>query len=85
LREFSVTVLRRAQRELGDVSSPDFERVCDAVRALASDPRPAGCTKLAGREGWRIRVGDYRVLYDVDDATGVVCVVHIGHRRDVYR
>lgn len=62
-----------------------FERVRDALRALAEEPRPAGCKKLQGREGWRIRVGDYRVLYTIDDAQKTVEVVHIGHRRDIYR
>ena len=82
---FSVTILRRAQKELGAISSPDFERVCDAVRALANEPRPSGCLKLAGREGWRIRVGDFRVIYQIDDLARVICVLHIGHRRDIYR
>ena len=50
----SVSILRRAQKELGQVSSPTFERVCDAIRALGSNPRPPGCRKLVNREGWRI-------------------------------
>jgi mRNA interferase RelE/StbE len=53
--------------------------------ALETDPRPPGCVKLAGREGWRVRVGDYRVLYSIDDNARVISVKQIGHRRDVYR
>jgi len=56
---YSVSILPRAQKELGQVPSPIFERVCDAIRALGSNPRPPGCRKLVQREGWRIRVGDY--------------------------
>jgi mRNA interferase RelE/StbE len=80
---YAVSMLRRAQKELGHVSSPSFERICDEIRLLASNPRPAGCRKLVNREGWRIRVGDYRVIYQVDDAARVVLVLHVGHRRDV--
>jgi mRNA interferase RelE/StbE len=81
---YSVSILRRAQKELGQVSSPAFERICDAIRDLGSNPRPTGCRKLVNREGWRIRVGDYRVIYQVDDAARAVLVLHVGHRRDVY-
>ena len=63
----------------------DFERVRDAVRALGADPRPPGCKKLSGRAGWRIRVGRYRVIYEVEDTVRIVTVLDVGHRRDVYR
>lgn len=55
------------------------------MRALADDPRPHGCEKLSGEEKYRIRQGDLRIIYAVDDHTAVVTVVKIGHRRDVYR
>jgi mRNA interferase RelE/StbE len=80
----AVSILRRAQKELGQLSSPSFERVCDAIRSLAGNPRPSGCRKLVGRDGWRIRVGDYRVIYQIDDPARTVLVLHVGHRRDVY-
>lgn len=53
--------------------------------ALHEDPRPTGSVKLAGTELWRIRVGDYRVIYEVRDAILVVLVIKVGHRREVYR
>jgi mRNA interferase RelE/StbE len=56
-----------------------------AVSRLADDPRPPGCVKLHGAAGWRIRVGDYRVLYDIEDDVLTVTVLRAGHRRDVYR
>jgi mRNA interferase RelE/StbE len=82
---YQLSILRRAMKELGRLPEGEYERVRDAVAALADDPRPAGCTKLTGREGWRIRVGNYRVIYEIDDARRQVAVVHVGHRRDVYR
>ncbi len=63
----------------------DRARVTEAIRALGDAPRPPAAKKLSGRSAWRIRVGDYRVLYEVDDNRLVVLVVRIGHCRDVYR
>ena len=81
---YTVLILRRAQKELARLPSGVYERVRDAIRALGQNPRPAGCLKLTGREGWRIRVGNYRVIYEVDDEQQSVTVLHVGHRRDVY-
>jgi len=78
-------ILRRAQKELAQLPPDAYTRVRDAIRALARDPRPRGCSKLRGREGWRLRVGDYRVIYEIDDRLRQVSVLHIGHRRDIYR
>jgi mRNA interferase RelE/StbE len=81
---YEVFILRRAQKELADLSKIDYERVRDALASLSDNPRPAGCKKLVGREGWRIRSGDYRIIYEIDDAQKKITVLHIGHRRDVY-
>jgi mRNA interferase RelE/StbE len=62
-----------------------FPRVAQGLRALADEPRPHGRQKLSGRDAWRIRVGAYRVIYEIDDAARSLLVVHVGHRRDVYR
>ena len=82
---YAVFILRRAQRELRSLRTSAYERVREAVGDLSDDPRPSGCRRLTGREGWRIRVGDYRVIYEIDDAERTVTVLHVGHRRDVYR
>jgi mRNA interferase RelE/StbE len=82
---YSVRVLRRAQKELSRLPSRDYERVRDRIRALADEPRRHGCSKLAGREGWRLRVGDFRVIYEIDDSGAKVTILHGGHRRDIYR
>jgi mRNA interferase RelE/StbE len=61
------------------------DRIRVVVDGLAADPRPVGVVRLAGRAGYRVRVGDYRVVYAVDDAERVVIVARLGHRREVYR
>lgn len=82
---FAITILRRAQKQLADVAPPHYQRIRDAIRSLTNQPRPAGCTKLRGREGWRIRIGVYRVIYEINDSTQTITVLDIGHRRDIYR
>jgi len=74
----------RALRELRKLPPSIEERIRGAIDDLADDPRPAGCTKLKAGAGWRIRVGDYWVIYQVDDDARVVTVLRAGHRRDVY-
>jgi mRNA interferase RelE/StbE len=81
---YSVLILRRAQKELSDLPKDIYPRVSESLQALSNDPRPSGCLKLKGREGWRIRVGNYRVLYKIDDEQKTITIMHIGHRRDVY-
>jgi mRNA interferase RelE/StbE len=82
---YRVFILPSAQRELERLPEGDYERVRDVMLALEQDPRPPGCTKLRNREGWRVRQGDYRILYEIDDKQTTVTVVSIGHRREVYR
>ena len=82
---YSLFILPRAQKELAQLSSAAYARVRDAMRELAENPRPLGCLKLTGRDGWCLRVGDFRVVYEIDDKQRYVTIFHIGHRRDVYR
>ncbi|HAZ31455.1 MAG TPA: type II toxin-antitoxin system mRNA interferase toxin, RelE/StbE family [Dehalococcoidia bacterium] len=82
---YALYILRRAQKGLAQLPTEAYERIRHDIRALAQNPRPPGCLKLRGREGWRIRVGGYRVIYEIDDKQQVVTVLDVGHRRDVYR
>jgi mRNA interferase RelE/StbE len=82
---YTVGIKQRARKALARLPDADYRRVLAAIYALADDPRPPGCKKLVDRDGWRIRVGDYRVIYNIDDTALVVTVVEEGHRRDVYR
>jgi mRNA interferase RelE/StbE len=64
----------------------DRQRIVNRIAGLASEPRPAGCEKLAGAEGrYRIRQGQFRIVYAIDDANRTVEVVKVGHRREIYR
>lgn len=82
---YTILILRGAQKELAELPSEIFIRVRDAIRTLGEESRPSGCVKLSGREAWRIRVGNYRIIYEIDDAQRKLTIMHIGHRRDVYR
>ena len=83
---YEILLERRAERDLKRLPADIFQRVVAAMQSLANDPRPPGCKKLAGSENdWRIRVGDYRVLYEIGDRVKVVRVLRVRHRRDVYR
>jgi mRNA interferase RelE/StbE len=81
---YQVVILRSAQKSLARLPKTAYERVRDATRALATDPRPSGSKKLVDRNGWRIRAGDYRVIYEIDDSNRLVTILHIGHRSDAY-
>jgi len=82
---YSLAVRPRARRQLRALPDEMRTRVASEIDALSTDPRPYGAEKLSGTLLWRIRIGDYRVVYAVDDAERVVTVVRIGHRREVYR
>jgi mRNA interferase RelE/StbE len=82
---YSVDILRRAQRQLAKIDRQDHAHIITAIEALAENPRPPGCKKLSGRPAWRIRIGSYRVIYEVHDDRLVVLVVAIGDRKEVYR
>ncbi len=82
---YTLQVERPARRSLAQLPNRDYRRVTAALAALRDTPRPPGCVKLTGSDLWRIRVGDYRVIYEIDDAAQVVTVIDVGHRRDVYR
>jgi mRNA interferase RelE/StbE len=74
------------EKDLRRLSSKVHDRVLAAVQKLADNPRPVGCRKLSGAANdWRIRVGDYRVIYEINDATQTVMVNRVRHRREVYR
>lgn len=78
-------ITRSAAKELEAIPSKDRGRIVAKIRGLADDPRPAGVEKLSGDHKYRIRQGDYRVLYEIADGQLIVTVVKIGHRREVYR
>lgn len=82
---YRLLIKRSAERDLRRLPQPLFLRINEAIRALANEPRPSGTRKLKGAlGGWRLRVGDYRIVYQVDDTARIVTIVRVRHRRDVY-
>ena len=82
---YSVIIQRRAQRRIARFPTDVQDRIERSLRTLSNEPRPAGSRKLQGREGWRIRIGNYRAIYEIDDTAQEVLVVDVGHRKDIYR
>ncbi len=71
-------------KDLDIVPKADVRRILKKIDSLAEEPRPLGSTKLSGQEAYRIRQGNYRIIYTIEDKNLVIVVVKIGHRRDVY-
>ncbi len=86
MAEYAVTFARSARRELEALEPAVVNRIFPRIEALSHDPRPQQCLKLRGRRGlWRMRVGDYRIVYAVDDQGRTVDIIAVRHRRDAYR
>jgi mRNA interferase RelE/StbE len=82
---YLIEVRRRAQRVLDKLPKSDFQAVIEAIKDLAQTPRPRGIEKVKSTGLWRIRQGDYRIIYAIDDNERLVTVVRVGHRREIYR
>lgn len=83
---YEVSLSHKAARQFSKLTRDVQRRICPKIDGLSDDPRPAGCEKLEGSSGaYRIRVGDYRIVYSIDDSKEAVLVTRIAHRRDVYR
>jgi mRNA interferase RelE/StbE len=86
VREYVVRFARSARKELERLDSDLIARIFSRIEALSRNPRPAGCRKLRGRQNlWRIRVGQYRIVYEVLDDAGLVDVLVVRHRKDAYQ
>lgn len=82
---YEVLIPKSVEREMNRLPPATHTRVSKKILSLEDNPRPRGTKKLSGREEYRLRVGDYRVLYTIDDAHSIVTIFAVGHRRDVYR
>ena len=82
---YEIAILRRGQKELEGLPKIEYERVRDAIWALADEPHPPNSLKLKARPGFRLRVGNYRVIYEMDERQKLITILHVGHRKDVYR
>lgn len=82
---YSLEIKRSVARDVEGIPKRDLRRIMDRIEALRDDPRPPGCVKLSGQEYYRVRQGNYRIVYEIVDDRLVVVVIAVGHRRDVYR
>jgi mRNA interferase RelE/StbE len=82
---YRVDLRRPAQKSLDKLPKPDFQAVIEAIKGLAQTPRPRGIEKVKSTGLWRIRQGDYRIIYAIDDNEHIVTIVRVGHRREIYR
>jgi len=82
---YRLIIRHQAEKELGRLGHDDRQRIGRKLLLLENDPFPAGVIALQGRRGYRVRIGDYRVLYELDELSKIVTVTSIGHRSDVYR
>ena len=85
MASYRVRLKGSAKKELDDLAPQNRQRTLARITALADDPRPYGYEQLSGEKKYRLRQGDFRIVYGVDDPQSVVTIMKIGHRRDVYR
>jgi mRNA interferase RelE/StbE len=85
MASYRITIKKSAAKELEGLPRRDLRRIINRIRSLAANPRPYGSQKLLAHDCYRIRQGDYRVAYTIDDKALLVDIVKIGHRKEVYR
>jgi len=85
MARYELRLRKSVSKDLDPIPKRDVQRIIEAVQALADDPCPPQSQKLSGSEKYRLRCGVYRVLYEIQDDVLVVCIVKVGHRKDVYR
>jgi mRNA interferase RelE/StbE len=83
--KYKVEIKKSAVKEIGNLPHRDLRNVLDKIAALAINPRPHDSKKLSSQEKYRVRCGDYRILYSIEDYILIVYIVKVGHRKDVYR
>jgi mRNA interferase RelE/StbE len=82
---YKIFFKKSVQKDFNGIPKKDLKKILDRIEALAEDPRPPGCEKLTGQQRYRLRQGQYRILYSIQDDELTVWVVKIGHRKDIYR
>ena len=85
MTKYEVVITKSVQKYLDKLSDALAEKLENAMMKLENDPRPVGCEKMSGRNAYKIRVGDYRIIYTIEDKILLVTVIDAGHRREIYR
>jgi mRNA interferase RelE/StbE len=85
MAKYEISLKKSAAKDLDDIPKKELQKIIKKIRAMSSDPRPQGSQKLSHKEQYRIRQGDYRVIYAIDDDSFAVHIIKVGHRREIYR
>ena len=85
MESYKIEIKKSAAKELSRLQKKDLTKIVDKIQLLSDNPRPEGCKKLTGDEKYRIRIGNYRVLYSIEDDILIVYVVKVGHRKEIYK
>jgi mRNA interferase RelE/StbE len=85
MAEYEILFKESVWKDLKKVPGTDLKRILSRVEKLGDDPRPMGCEKLTGEELYRVRQGNYRIVYSIQDNELMICIIKVGHRKDVYR
>ena len=85
MANYKILIKPSAIKELKRLPKEDIQRITSKIQSLSKEPRPQGCDKLSTQERYRVRQGDYRIVYSIEDNKLIVYVVKIAHRRDVYK
>ncbi len=85
MANYKIFIKPSAKKELESLPRNDLSKIVEKIKNLSSDPRPHGAEKLSGEDKYRIRQGNYRIVYSIEDDKLIVIIVKIGHRRDVYK
>ncbi len=85
MAKYEIVLRQSVLKDLSAIPKKDVKRIVATIKRLANDPRPPQAKKLSGQERYRIRRGRYRIIYSIEDDRLIVCVVKVGHRREVYR
>jgi len=81
---YTVNFSKQALKELENINDPFYTNIKDAIANLTTNPRPMGYKKLKGRDGYRIRTGNYRIIYNIFDTELIIDIITLGHRKDIY-
>lgn len=85
MAKYKIEVKRSAEKELKKIPKKELIKIIDQIGSLANNPRPAGSKKLTNQEKYRIRIGNYRVLYYIEDEILTIFIIKVGHRKEIYR
>ena len=85
MAKYEISVKKSAVKELEAIPKKELQKIIKKIQSLSSDPRPEGSQKLSHREQYRLRQGDYRIIYSVQDDDSTVHIIKVGHRKEIYR